>query len=82
MTEQERRELEHLAADWDGQAAQLERDHPWDVLAGRHRVRALRECASQLRERLAAPLVPGDLHPDAPDRAAEPDSHPGPQVPR
>lgn len=69
--------LAHLAADWDAQAAQMERDYPWNVLAGRHRNKTLRECAEQLRGRLA-----GDLHPDALDRAARPDGDPGPQVPR
>ena len=69
-----REELAHLARDWDAQAAQIEKSNAgkahFDII---ERARVLRECARQLRERLA-----GQLHPDALDRAAEPDRHPGP----
>ena len=65
-------ELAHLARDWDALAAQSERDHLAGIWIGQD-ARTLRWCAEQLRERLA-----GQLHPDALDRAAEPDRHPGP----
>lgn len=46
-----RDELAHLAADWDAQAAQIERrcdpDSPWW-----RKAYALRECAVQLRDRI------------------------------
>lgn len=51
MTQEERDVLAHLAADWDAQAAQIERQHDPDHAMWR-KAYALRECAGQLRDRL------------------------------
>lgn len=57
MTQYERDLLAHLAHDWEAQAAMLEREPELASYLGRderqRHILVLRDCAEQLRERLA-----------------------------
>lgn len=51
-----REELAHLAADWDAQAAEMERSRRSGV-RGAERALTLRECARNLRDLIGIPQV-------------------------